>query len=286
MDHSRLRKSTLKAHTPFNFSQASLQDFADCARRYQLRYLTQLAWPAPQAAPIREHEQQMVRGDRFHRLAQQALNGVPLPRLDDTVSAAQDVDLNLWWQQFKRLLPELQNGQAYVEHTLSMPFGSHRLAAKYDLIQVIPETGNAVIWDWKTSPKRTARSMLQNRLQSLVYPYLLLKAGADLHAGSAWEPAQVRMMYWFPADPTRPEKFQIDEAWVKQTEKRLQRLVEDIGLRAEYDFEKTPDEKACRFCVYRSFCERGEIGAMNEEDQDIEFLDLETPFEQVAEISY
>ncbi len=30
----------------FTFSQSSLQDYMDCARRFQLRYIDQLNWPA------------------------------------------------------------------------------------------------------------------------------------------------------------------------------------------------------------------------------------------------
>ena len=37
-------KSTLPAQ--FAFSQSSLQDYADCPRRFQLRYLDKLIYPA------------------------------------------------------------------------------------------------------------------------------------------------------------------------------------------------------------------------------------------------
>ena len=33
----------------FHFSQRSLQDYVDCRRRFQLRYLQHLAWPAVEA---------------------------------------------------------------------------------------------------------------------------------------------------------------------------------------------------------------------------------------------
>jgi len=31
---------------PFTFSQSSLQDYYDCPRRFELRYLSRLIWPA------------------------------------------------------------------------------------------------------------------------------------------------------------------------------------------------------------------------------------------------
>jgi hypothetical protein len=47
----------------FQFSQGSLQDYVDCRRRFQLRYLDQLAWPAVEAEPLLEHEQRYLRND-------------------------------------------------------------------------------------------------------------------------------------------------------------------------------------------------------------------------------
>ena len=40
----------------FRFSQSSLQDYVDCRRRFQLRYLQNLAWPALQSEPALENE--------------------------------------------------------------------------------------------------------------------------------------------------------------------------------------------------------------------------------------
>ena len=65
------------------------------------------------------------------------------------------------------------------------------------------------------------------------------------------------MVYWFTAIPDDPERFTYSPALYKKAEKSLLALVKEIdGLKAE-NFEKTPDEKTCRFCVYRSLCERG-----------------------------
>ena len=151
MDRSKQRLETLDPNAPFNFSQASLQDYSDCARRFQLRYLRQLAWPAPQVEPIQENEQHIRRGERFHRLVQQALLGVPLEPLAEAAAADPDPDLLIWWENFNRLLPTLLTGERHVEMLLSAPTGRHRISAKYDLIQTFPDEKRAVIWDWKTS---------------------------------------------------------------------------------------------------------------------------------------
>ena len=55
----------------FHFSQNNLQDFVDCARRFELRHLLKLAWPAPQTEPVLQAEQDMLLGNQFHHLIHQ-----------------------------------------------------------------------------------------------------------------------------------------------------------------------------------------------------------------------
>ena len=68
-----MSRETTQLRADFQFSQASLQDYVECARRFQLRYVERVAWPAPQAQPIFEYEQRLERGQVFHRLVQQQL---------------------------------------------------------------------------------------------------------------------------------------------------------------------------------------------------------------------
>jgi hypothetical protein len=57
----------------FQFSQASLQDYVDCPRRFQLRYLVNLDWPAVEAEPVLKHERHMERAGLFHQMVHQLL---------------------------------------------------------------------------------------------------------------------------------------------------------------------------------------------------------------------
>ena len=60
----------------FHFSQGNLQDYSDCPRRFQLRYLLELAWPAVEAEPADEFETRIRDGEAFHRMVQQHVLGV------------------------------------------------------------------------------------------------------------------------------------------------------------------------------------------------------------------
>ena len=80
------------------FSQASLQDFVDCRRRYQLRYLERLAWPAIESEPVLENERLMQQGAEYHRLLQQYLIGINPERLAGMLHTP---DLQRWWSHFE-----------------------------------------------------------------------------------------------------------------------------------------------------------------------------------------
>ena len=287
MDRSKLRKTTLEAGLSFDFSQASLQDYLDCPRRFQLRYLQQLHWPAPQAEPIREHEAAIRRGERFHRLAQQALVGVPPERLESAAGADPDPALGRWWQHFHELLPSLQQGKLYAETLLAAPVGKYRLLAKYDLVQILPE-GRAVIYDWKTSPAAPRRANLSRRMQTRVYPYLLARAGAALNERLPILPAQIEMVYWFADFPGQVERFAYTEKRYAEDGRELAGLVEEIAGLREEQFLKTEDEKMCRFCVYRSLCARGSQAGLVSESEDVfePEEEVEINFDQIGEIGF
>jgi hypothetical protein len=270
--------------THFEFNQSSLQDYTDCRKRFQLRYLQRVAWPAIQAEPAREFERHIQRGDRFHRLVQQYLVGVPEARLARMAEADEDENLQRWWQNFLDSIPAQLVGKRHVEVTLQAPLDSFRLVAKYDLVLLHPE-GRAVIYDWKTATHRPSRASLLARLQTRVYPYVLAQAGAALNAGKPLAPEQIEMIYWF-AEPGQaaetlaytPERCQADADY-------LRTLVEEIRTLPANEFGMSSSEKPCAYCVYRSLCNRGvQAGEMVGEEEEPMPADINFDLEQIGEI--
>ncbi len=272
--------------TNFEFSQSSLQDYVDCPRRFQLRYVQRVAWPAVQAEPAREFEQHIQRGERFHRLAQQYLVGVPEAKLARMAEADEDENLQRWWQNFLDGIPGQLAGIKYVEVSLQAPIGDFRLVAKYDLLLFHPD-GRVQIFDWKTAMHRPKRASLLERLQTRVYPYLLAQAGASLNGGQPVPPEKIEMTYWF-AEPGQAaetlaytaERFQADGDYLKA-------LVAEIRALKPEEFEMCAAEKPCAYCVYRSLCSRGvQAGAVGGEDEALEIEDLDFDLEQIGEIGF
>lgn len=272
----------------FQFSQSSLQDFVDCPRRFQLKYIQQLAWPAAEAEPALENERYLQQGAAFHKLVQQYLLGVPAEKLSPL--ADQDVHLARWWQNFISEVGNLVNreiGNYYPEISFSAPLGDFRLVGKYDLLAI--SDNKFTIFDWKTSRKQPKRQWIAASLQTRVYPFLLAKAGAYLNHGEFIEPDQIEMIYWFANFPTAPMRFPYSATQFDEDQSYLSDLINEIKTLGDAAAPITTNQKRCRYCVYRSLCNRGvEAGPFDEleEDEIQEPFDFEFDFEQIAEIEF
>ena len=267
--------------TPFTFPQSSLQDYVDCARRFQLRYIERLQWPAIETAPVLENERRQVEGQQFHRLVQQSLIGLPADKL---AKMANSPNLARWWSHwldFRGAKDRRDIGNLFPEITLSAPVSKHRLIAKYDLITV--KDGRATIFDWKTYHKRPKDEWMSVRLQTKVYRALLVVAGAHLNGGQPFAPEQVEMVYWYADFPSEPSKFPYNKSQHKRDWDGLVKLVSEIS--SKQSFPLTDDEKKCGYCAYRSYCERG-VEAGEYEDIESEISNLDIALEQIQEIEF
>jgi CRISPR/Cas system-associated exonuclease Cas4 (RecB family) len=270
----------------FAFSQDSLQDFVDCRRRFQLKHVLRLAWPAVEAEPVLEHELHLQKGAAFHRLVHQHVSGVPADRLTE---ATGDEELLLWWTNYLKHRPADLPEKQYSELVLTAPLGARRIMARYDLVAV-QRGGRAAIVDWKTSRRKPARQQLADRLQSRVYPYLLVRAGAHLNGGEAISAEQVQMIYWYAAFPDEPEAFPYTTREYEMDASYLAELAAEIGQLEEGDQPLTDDRNQCRYCVYRSLCERGvspaRLDGRLEGEEAGRDLGLSFEFGEIEEIAY
>ncbi len=253
--------------TDFVFSQASMQDYLDCKRRFYYQYVERLSWPAIEAEPILENEERMIRGAHFHQMVQQYFLGLPDGML---ANAAEAAGVTRWWENFVAFKPIERGQMVYTEKKLNMGLGNNLLVAKFDLLTK-QEDGGIQIYDWKTSKKRPKREFVADRMQTRVYPLVVSKMAEKLFPGVKIAPEQIEMVYWYAGYPDTPEVFPysekqraLDEAYL------LEKITEINSLDGRDDFPKTDDVKRCQFCVYRSLCDRG-AQAGNFEQYDPEF---------------
>jgi RecB family exonuclease len=238
----------------FAFSQQNLQDYLDCPRRFYLRYVEQLDWPAVESEPVLEQEHLAALGNQFHLLVQQALTGVPAEVIRDSI---QEEDLARWWRNFEALDLNLSNRKSLVEEPLSVPLAGFRLIAKPDLILVNLDH-SILVYDWKTSRHEPNAIRLSRRVQTMVYPYVITRCSPVFMERAEADPEALTMIYWYPEFPQLQVTFEYSSGKYSSGEQTLVNLIGEISsLSHQEEFPKTADEKLCRFCRYRSLCERG-----------------------------
>src|SRR5258706_12679403 len=138
MYNSNTMTATLTA-----LSQSSLQDYVDCALRFQLRYIDRLSYPAIESEPTLENEKHQQEGEYFHRLAQQYLIGIPAEQIS---KLANTPNLQRWWENFLTskdltglrppavMFRENLSGLTLPEDNHSAPLVHFRFLTKYELI--------------------------------------------------------------------------------------------------------------------------------------------------------
>jgi CRISPR/Cas system-associated exonuclease Cas4 (RecB family) len=265
-------------------SQSSLQDYHDCPRRFELRYLQRLSYPAIETEPALENEKHQQEGEYFHRLVQQHLIGIPIEQVG---KLANTPNLQRWWENYQNAqeLKDLRSlSSLHAETTLSAPLGKFRLVAKYDLIAV--HKNNVTIYDWKTYRKRPKNEWLHIRWQTRIYRAMLAHAGTHLNNGKPFEPEQIEMIYWFADFPAEPAKFRYQTDQYKRDWSALEKIAEEITNASS--FPKTDDASKCSYCPYRSFCNRGiRAGDASDAELETEAEELfDINFEQIGEIAF
>jgi CRISPR/Cas system-associated exonuclease Cas4 (RecB family) len=268
----------------FQFTQSSLQDYLDCPRRFQLRYILGQLWPAVPGEPLLEHERYTELGRRFHQLIEQHIAGLPVEMLTASINAP---DLARWWRNYLNTPPHdvLSLPMRRAEAVFSTPLAGYRLAARYDLLAIQPGQ-RAVIVDWKTERKRPLRTHLAARMQTRVYRLVLVEAGHALNGNQPLEPEQVEMLYWFAEFPTEPELLPYNAGQHASDIDYVSSLIAEIAAKRDDVFLLTADTTRCRFCVYRSLCERGVAAGADEVGTEETEPELGIDWNDIEEIAY
>jgi hypothetical protein len=217
---------------------------------------------------------------------------------------------------------------------LSIPLAGYRVMAQYDAIVVRDrdptEEGAAaadmtsgwppsvIVVDWKTYRRRPSRTWLARRLQTRVYPTVLVHAASTLtdwpplrNVDRPIEPTDVEMCYWLAEYPDTPESFSYDAATYQNDLEYISGLITEISDRfgssepgtepvaaaiTEDIWPLTTEVRHCVYCNYRSLCGRGGAGGSLDEymgDHDEDYLtngetglDSDLDWGQVQEIAY
>lgn len=266
------------------FSQASLQDFSDCKRRYYYRYIAQLTWPAIQAEPVLEIEQLLLVGKRFHSTVYQYLSGIPEDHLEN--QELLEGKLQTWWENFLKLDLLSKGWSLLPEKQFAVVDDGYKFVAKYDLV-ALQEDGRVTIFDWKTTSRMPDREKLAARLQTIIYPYVLASTANAIFPGNQIGPEVISMVYWFANFPDSPIVYTYSEQQHEENRSILLDLAEDVSSSVEIEnFPLTTDERHCKYCVYRSLCNRGISAGVESDLEEVPEPAFDLDFDQIQEIEF
>lgn len=268
------------------YSQSNLQTFLDCQRKFELKYLQRQIWPAIQTEPILLIEEHIKNGNQFHLMAQQFFTSL---QPDVILSQTNNQILQDWWVSFLKFVQQFENHHCQPEVFISSNLENRRFVGIFDLLVFSPGEKYYII-DWKTNNRKPGRSILEKHIQTRLYPLLLTLAGDQWNNNKKIEPLQIEMIYWFTNDPEHPESFLYSQQQFEEDLEFFHQLVEIIEKTKPNEFRLTDNEKLCKFCQYRSLCNRGiKPGSIQEEETvglDLfaeEIIDID--IEQIGEIS-
>ncbi|MGE5398544.1 MAG: PD-(D/E)XK nuclease family protein [Chitinophagales bacterium] len=246
----------------FYHSQLSLDTYRFCQLRFRRRYLDGLYWPRP-AGDI------MQLGADFHLAARRYFTAGHMP--------AYEGQLGDWLELLRRYRLFTGDAQFLPEQELRLIQGDIKLVAKYDLLMLADK---AYIYDWKTDQKRLVKTRLSASLQTVVYRYLLARAGSG-YWGRPIAPADIIMIYWNPNHPGNSVVLPYSQKQMNKDEALLTGLIHEITEKPYESFTATADERLCPYCEYSPLCHGVPAIAMEEEGT----LDLALSWDDIEEFS-
>jgi hypothetical protein len=256
----------------FVFSANSLQDYVDCPRRFELKYLLKRDWPAEESEPVLEWEHELQLGTRFHQLVYQYLSGLPEEAL---LASSNDSDVESGFRNFLAFYSQQKFSRVFPEFRVRVPLGDYQAVAVYDLLALTPED-HLVILDWKTSRKIPRREWISERMQTVLYPFAALESAGNFLPEVAFTAESIQMTYVYVCHAVdNTLSFSYNAAQHTTNHAYLEKLVAEIAALELGAFRLTDEKRRCKFCVYRSLCERGEnAGSLLELEAEPE-LDLD-----------
>jgi hypothetical protein len=240
---------------PLNLNQGILQDFIECPRRFQLKMLDDLPWPAAHTSRLDQFDQSIILGNRFHLLCYQFFSGMNVSDLE------QSIDDPILMDMFQSFIPygySFRDHLHFSEQLISCSFLKHKLVAKFDLLVEIEPSLYTII-DWKTSPTKPNRKTLSDRIQTILYPFILHQAGHLLTGGKEISAETIQMRYWYPLSSEPEEIFPYSNQIHQDVLDNLTKIISSLNqmLLSGDIFPLTNDKDLCTYCNYRSLCDRG-----------------------------
>lgn len=252
------------------FSASALRTYQTCQLKFKRRYIDGLFWPDDWVKDKASKETQRL-GQLFHTLAERYyLRG----KIPDSREVIEDKVAN-WLERLVDFRPYNEQDQFLPEHRLQFNSGELKLLAKYDLLH-ITDDDRVVIYDWKTYRNNSKKSYLQRSMQTIMYRYLLARAGGDYSQTGSWQPGEITLIYWNPRYPNDSKKFPYSSEQYKKDEEKIKQLIAQVkntDYEVDDDVLATSEQNNCLSCEYRPICHGEPALEIEPKEEDLELVE-------------
>lgn len=233
----------------FTFTQQSLSTFEACTRKFRLKYIHRLHFPASHEA---DSIQQLRRGNDFHLMAYRYFMGIPTGA---EWIAKEDAFCRSWMERLQARFV-LQPSRRYLPEYRLRITQPYPLEANIDLVEWNED--EMVVWDWKTGMQGRGGGVQASRLlsgwQTVVYMYMIKELSLRL-TGREWECSKIHMHYWSPETGRDIAVLEYSDALHESFQKRLLQKIDEILHHNALLFDRAVVEKSCRYCEYKKLCD-------------------------------
>jgi len=250
----------------FRFSQTTLNSYAFCPRQFQLRYITQLHWPAEKNSPQLTIERLAREGTLFHRLAEQYFLGISPELIEHQIDPLIDTSVYRYWKNFlifakSKFESGNFNQQFKPEHSIFFRLAGFNLQSKVDLLHFNAMNKSIEIFDWKTTRIHPENDTLQTKI------YLLALAEHTNQINYS-EQDSFSIEYWFAESPKEIIKITKTREELKGWQAQITDQIKQITM--DPNFFPVDDVSKCGRCPFRTYCQTGLQAATFNPDDDFE----------------
>ncbi|MEG2789141.1 MAG: PD-(D/E)XK nuclease family protein, partial [Romboutsia sp.] len=226
-----------------------------CPLKFKYKYIDKINWKQDDIEN-REYYEGLKKGRDFHLICERYFNNIPLG-----IDNKQNI-FNLWMSKIKKIVP-IKNEYIYLpEYEIRYNLGDNIIQAKYDL--VILKEDKIEIWDWKTENKKIDYKSIENRMQTIVYMFLVKEVIPKLW-GIDIDTKNISMKYYQPLFEDGIVTISYNDEKHNANKIKLNEYINMIintkydNKQEKYKYELISNKNHCKFCEFNKLCNGQDI---------------------------
>ncbi|MDR0879481.1 MAG: PD-(D/E)XK nuclease family protein [Clostridioides sp.] len=234
----------------FIYSQNSINTYKSCPQKFKYKYVDKVNWMKDDVEN-REYYEGLDTGVDFHLLCERYFRGLSI---ETDLSENPNGEIFLKWLDKVKLVISIEGEKTYYpEYGVELRIDGKKIQAKYDLLIVGKDS--IEIWDWKTENRKLNYKNIENRMQTIVYLYLVGEAVLKIFEnGVGFD--KISMNYFQPGFDEGIISINYSEEKHRKNGEILKDYMKSIE-NSDFKLGFIPrNKKHCKFCEFDKVCNR------------------------------